>query len=539
MRVAATLRAAWCMSAIADSRARSASSKRATLRLQDRNITSTVALVVAVVVTMLLCAYTQTARADDNRPLVVGSKNFTESVLLAEIFRDEAQRHALTVAHRRALGGTAILWQALLQAQIDVYPEYSGTLTQELLHDLPPHTDLAGLRARLAQLGIGISAPLGFEDGYALAVPQSLAARLKLHTLDDLRAQTQLRYGLSNEFLDRADGWPGLRKAYALAPAQLQGLDHDLAYRAVRDGAIDVIDVYSTDAEILDQHLQVLDDNRGYFPRYDAVLLYRLDSAARVPALATTLTALANRISVADMRRLNAEVKLDHRDEAAVAAAYLGIAAPPAPSNVVALLARVGQRTLEHLALVGVSLGLALLIGLPLGIFAAGRPAIGHTAVAATSILQTIPALAMLVFLIPLLGIGAKPAIAALFFYSLLPIVRNTVAGLEAVDPALRDSARALGLPAQVRLLRIELPLARQAILAGISTAAVINVGTATLGALIGAGGYGQPILTGVRLGNPALILEGAIPSALMALAVQALFALLAYALQARESQRV
>jgi len=469
------------------------------------------------------------AEAPARSTIAVGSKNFTESVVLAELLRIEAQQQGLLLEHRRALGGTAILWQALLQRQIDVYPEYRGTLTQELLHEMPPHADAELLRQRLADMGIGISASLGFEDGYALAMRADTAERLQLRTLSDLRAHPELRYGLSNEFLDRADGWPGLRAAYTLAPAGLQGLDHALAYRALREAAVDVVDVYSTDAEIAAEHLRVLEDDRSYFPRYDAVLLYRLDSSARVPALAASIARLEQRISVDDMRRMNAEVQLQHRDEREVAAGYLAQATTtPVQANAAALLARIAQRTLEHLSLVGISLGLALLLGLPLGIYAAKRPAVGHAVLALTSILQTIPALAMLVFLIPLLGIGTRPAIAALFFYSLLPIVRNTVAGLDGVDASLRDSARALGLPARARLLRIELPLARHAILAGISTAAVINVGTATLGALIGAGGYGQPILTGVRLGNLGLILEGAVPAALLALAVQALFQLIA-----------
>jgi osmoprotectant transport system permease protein len=137
--------------------------------------------------------------------------------------------------------------------------------------------------------------------------------------------------------------------------------------------------------------------------------------------------------------------------------------------------------------------------------------------------LQTLPALALLVFMIPLLGIGPGPAIAALFLYSLLPIMRNTYTGLTGIPNSLLESADALGLPSAARLRRVELPLAATSIMAGIKTAAVINIGTATLGALIGAGGYGQPILTGIRLDDTALILEGAIPAALLALIAQAL----------------
>ena len=141
-------------------------------------------------------------------------------------------------------------------------------------------------------------------------------------------------------------------------------------------------------------------------------------------------------------------------------------------------------------------------------------------------IIQTVPSLAVLVFMIPLLGIGAPPAMVALFLYSLLPIVRNTYTGLHDIPIQIRESAQALGLPPRACLWLVELPMASRTILAGIKTSAVINIGTATLGALIGAGGYGQPILTGIRLDDVGLILEGAVPAALLALLVQGIFEL-------------
>ena len=143
---------------------------------------------------------------------------------------------------------------------------------------------------------------------------------------------------------------------------------------------------------------------------------------------------------------------------------------------------------------------------------------LGQVILASAGILQTIPSLALLVFMIPLLGIGGPPAVVALFLYSLLPIIRNTHAGLSDIPMAIRESAEAIGLPPAARLRRIDLPIASRSILAGIKTSAVINVGTATLGALIGAGGFGQPILTGIRLDDTALILQGAVPAAVLAL---------------------
>jgi osmoprotectant transport system permease protein len=459
----------------------------------------------------------------------IGSKDFTESIILGELLRLDAQRHGLALDHRRDIGGSAILWRALIDGEIDAYPDYTGTITQELLHGLPqPLTDGA-LRSSLKERGVGISAGLGFEDRYALGVTTATAMRLGLRTLSDLTAHPQLRFALSNEFMNRNDGWLGLRAAYGFAPTSLRGVDHSLAYRALAQGAADVIDVYTTDPEIQSYHIQILVDDRHFFPNYEAVWLYRLDSAQRLPLLKQSIDELTGTISQAAMQRMNAAVLMDRRPETGVAATFLAtlFGQPLEEQRLAAtqsVASRIWARTREHLALVGTSLALALLIGLPLGVLAAKLPSLGRLVLATTVILQTVPSLAMLVFMIPLFGIGPRPAIATLFLYSLLPIVRNALTGLTSLPASLRESAASLGLPWHVQLLRIELPLAARTLIAGISTAAVINIGTATLGALIGAGGYGEPILTGIRLNELSLILEGAVPAAAMALLVMAFF---------------
>lgn len=472
----------------------------------------------------LLCA-PMAALGEDKG--VVGSKNFTEAVILGEIAAGQARKAGIEVEHRRQLGGTRILWRALEAGDIDAYAEYTGTLKQELLQQ--PDADDAQVRAALARKGLAMTGSLGFEDSYAFGMRKARAAQLGIRTLGDLARHPGLKLGLSNEFLQRVDGWPGVRDAYRL-PQQPSGLDHDLAYRALQSGAIDVTDLYSTDAEIPYYDLVVLEDDRHYFPDYQAVFLYRQDLAQRAPGFIQALQSLQGRIDAAAMQRLNAQVKLEHQTETQVASAWLGVEAPQASGRA----ARIAQRTLEHLALVGISLGLALLVALPLGILAARRPRLGQVVLSLTGVLQTLPSLAVFVFMIPIFGIGAKPAIAALFLYSLLPIVRNTHAGLTGIPRDLRETASAIGLPAHTRLWRVELPLALGTILAGVKTAAVINVGTATLGALIGAGGYGQPILTGIRLDNIGMILEGAVPAAVLALLVQGMFELFERAMTPR-----
>jgi osmoprotectant transport system permease protein len=455
----------------------------------------------------------------------IGSKKFTESVVLADMatrLADSAGAHAI---HRQELGGTRILWDALRAGEIDIYPEYTGTLMREILAD--EHLrDGDDLRRALAARDLRMSRSLGFEDTYALGMQPETAKRLGIRSISDLAAHANLRFGLSHEFLNRSDGWPALRAAYGLH-GDVRGLDHDIAYQALADGAIDVVDLYTTDAEIAYYGLQVLDDDLHHFPEYRAVLLYRSDLETRAPAALKAMLSLEGRIDTATMIGLNRAVKMDRQTESAVAAEFLashfGLADTRQANG---LASRLLQRTIEHLRLTLLSLAAAILVAVPLGIVAARRPRTGQAILAAAGIAQTIPSLALLVFMIPLLGIGGPPAVAALFLYSLLPIVRNTASGLLGIPRSIANSAIALGLTPMRRLWRVELPLASPSILAGIKTAAVINVGTATLGALIGAGGYGQPILSGIRLDDFGLILEGAVPAALLALAVQALFEL-------------
>jgi osmoprotectant transport system permease protein len=463
--------------------------------------------------------------------VVIGSKNFTESVVLGEIARLSAREHGIAAEHRRSLGGTRILWRALQGGDIDAYPEYTGTITHELVRDVPPGASIGVLRARLKELGIGITDPLGFNNTYAIGMRADEARKLHIGSISDLAQHPDLKLAFSNEFMNRTDGWPGLKQAYYL-PMDARGMDHVLAYRALAAGAIDAIDLYSTDAEIGYYHLRVLKDDLHYFPRYDAVYLYRLDLDQRAPGFVAALNDLVGSIDAPQMRAMNKAVKIDGTSGTLAAANFLGI--EPGAGNGSAFWKRIGRYTLQHLALVGISLTLAIVLAVPLGVLAARRRRLGQIVLGLTGILQTVPSLALFVFMIPLFGIGAEPAIAALFLYSLLPIVRNTHAGLTGIQPSLLESAAALGLPLRVRLWRVEWPLALRAILAGVKIAAVINVGTATLGALSGAGGYGQPILTGIRLDSIPLIMEGAVPAALLALVMQGVFELIERALTPR-----
>ena len=454
----------------------------------------------------------------------IGSKKFTESVILGELANGMIRTQYPRVRHIRELGGTRVLWNALLRGEIDIYPEYTGTLIQEIL----ANEKIAGtpdLPEILAQYQIEMSDPLGFNNTYAIGMLPDLARERGIEKISDLRIHPDLRFGFTNEFMDRQDGWPGLQKEYQLPQQDVRGLDHDLAYRGIASGAIDVIDMYTTDAEIDYYQLKTLADDHHYFPEYMAVFLYRSELIMNFPTILDSLLLLEGQITEQLMQNLNKKVKLEGISESRAAAEFIKDQFNfEIDRQEETILIRLWRNTIDHLFLVGISLLAAILISIPLGILAFRYEKWGRIIMPLVGIIQTIPSLALLVFMIPLLGIGMKPAIMALFLYSLLPIVRNTHNGLSEIALPIRESAEALGLPELARLRLIGLPLASRSILAGIKTSAVINVGTATLGALIGAGGYGQPILTGIRLDSISLILEGAIPAALLALLVQWIF---------------
>src|SRR5437667_4934385 len=468
--------------------------------------------------------------------LNVGSKRFTESYVLGEILKQTAQAAGETTAvHQQGLGNTAIVLNALTTGAIDVYPEYTGTIAKEILKldAVPP---LAELNAKLAPMGLAVGVPLGFNNTYALAARSDDARAKGLSRLSDLKTHSELRLGLSQEFIGRADGWPGLKRAYDLPYDTPRGLDHGLAYEAIAQHQVDAIDIYSTDAKIDKYGLAVLADDRNYFPRYDAVLLYRADIPQRLPKIWAALKQLEGRIDDATMRKMNAAAELEGKDFGTIAAGFLA-QRPGASAAVASASAKAApagdfwsklfgpdfaRLTLEHLGLVFVSLAASIVIGIPLGILAAKRHATEGLILGATGVAQTIPSLALLAVLIPLTGrIGAVPAFIALAIYALLPIVRNTHTALTQITMGMRQAAQSLGMRAGTILAKIELPLAAPTILAGIKTSAVINVGTATIAAFIGAGGYGERIVTGLALNDHAMLLAGAIPAAVLALLIE------------------
>ncbi len=481
------------------------------------------------------------APGDLDRPVVVGSKPFGESYLLAELFAQILEARGLPVTRRFGLGGTEIAFPALRQGAIDVFPEYTGTGLLVILK-APVESDPAVVfdtvsREFARQFDVRWLAPLGFENTYAMSVRTEMAQRLGLRTLSDFAAVSgDMRAGFTADFIGLPDGLPGLRRAYGLAPKTVSALAPAVKYRALVDGEVDIIDAYSTDGLLARYPLTVLEDDRRFFPPYDAAAMVRGAVARARPGAVAALAELSGRLDVKRMRSLNARVEVNGEAIATVAhdaLVDLGLVRGGAPvgrpvttAGEVSLArylwerrAAIAAMSARHLWLAGVSLAAAILAGIAGGV-ALSRTRFAEPVTRGVGLLQTVPGIALLAFMLPVLGIGTAPAIAALFLYSLYPITRNTVTGVREADRGAIAAAEALGMTPWQVLTWVRVPLAMPVIMAGVRTAAVINVGTATLAAFVGGGGLGDPIVAGLALADTRMVLSGAIPAAMLAVLV-------------------
>jgi osmoprotectant transport system permease protein len=457
-----------------------------------------------------------------SQTITIGAKNFNEGYLLSEILAQLFETNGFQVERKYNLGGTLICFEALKNREIDIYPEYTGTISEQILQS-DVNLDLYELRSQIGdQYNLEISNPYGFNNTYALAVTGKTAKKYGLKTISDLRRFPDLRFAFSYEFIERKDGWQNLASAYQL-PQIPVGIEHGLSYQAIAEEKIDLIDIYSTDGEVTLYDLKILKDNLGFFPVYMAVALYKSDLPQEVKNL---IAKLENTIDEEKMQRLNAEVVFDKKPYKQVASSFLKSINLIDEQDIQQrnMYLEILDKTLVHLQLTVIALVAAVLLAIPLGILIYHYSAAAKPILYFTGLLQTIPSIALLALMIPLFGIGVLPAIIALFLYALLPILRNTATALFSIDPLLKKVATGIGLTRWQRLRLIEVPLSTPTIFAGIKTAAVISIGTATLAAFIGAGGLGEFIVTGLALNNTAMILKGAIPAAILAILVEFLF---------------
>ena len=495
-------------------------------------------------------AQSQTPRPGGER-IVVASKPFGESYLLCEMFSQLLESHGFSVDRRPGLGATEIAFGALRTNAIDVYPEYTGTGLIAILHDSLPDSVAADPRQVFAHVARRFAAlyhvhwlpPLGFQNTYAIAVTRQTAARYHLRALSDLSRESQhLTAGFTADFIGRSDGLVGLQRVYGIHPRAVRPLAPAVKYQALASGAVDVIDGYSTDGLLSKYDLVTLVDDRHFFPPYEAAALVSGQLDQRSPAAIATLSLLSGRLDEQTMRKLNRRVEVDGEDVSRVAGdelTALGLIGTTQTALTRSLQTRSGfarymwdrRATLmaltgRHLVLVGLALLAAVIVALPLGLALERTRPLAEPAIGTLGVLQTIPSIALLAFMIPLLGVGVVPALVALWLYALYPIARGTYTGVRDADPEAVSAAEALGTTPVQRLMWVRLPLAAPVIMAGIRTAAVITVGAATLAAFIGAGGLGEPIVAGLALADTRMILSGALPAAALALAVDGLLGL-------------
>jgi osmoprotectant transport system permease protein len=452
-------------------------------------------------------------------PIVIGSKNFTENYILAEAAAQLLEHNGIEVERRLGLNGTRISYQALVNEAIDLYPEYSGTISEVILGD-STLADWQDIEAALAKRGLMLLAPLGFDNTYAIAVTGELARKHDLQTISDLTGLPGLRVAFPHEFLNRQDGWPGLKSRYGL-PQRVSGIEHGLIYEAMENGQIDATAVYSTDGEISRAELVILQDNLGYFPEYRAAFFARQDLPEEILSI---LSVLNGRIDNERMQELN-RAALASASIAEVASSFLVAEALITDATAgPSFLPQLWRNTRTHLKLTFIALVLAICVGVGIAILVHRHRAATNTFLYVAGLLQTVPSIALLALLIPFVGVGQKPAIIALFLYSLLPIARNTVTAMHTIPAAYRQVAAAMGMTRLQELRHVLMPLAMPHVLSGIRTAAIISIGTATLAAFIGAGGLGDPIVTGLALNDSSLILRGAIPAACLAIFAEMMF---------------
>jgi osmoprotectant transport system permease protein len=457
--------------------------------------------------------------------VTIGSKNFTESYILAELLVDTLQKEGIPVSAKFGMGGTGFVLESLKNGAIDVYPEYTGTIIQAILHRKEKSLSLEKINELLKPQDLMIGRSLGFNNTYALIVRKETAEKYGLKNISDLRkVASQLRGGFTHEFLERGDGFYALRDFYRIPRLQdLKAMDHSLLYEALAGRSVDVTDAYTTDGKLRKFGFVILKDDRSFFPRYDAVWMSRASFVKEHPQVWSLLSAWEGKIDNELMIRLNADVE-EKRATWRDVLVKNGVVEKGEASPMTGLAYRIRTYALEHFYLVFVSVFLSILIGFPLGYGATENAVLKQVVMFMSSAFQTIPSLALLCFMIPFFGVGFVPAVVALVLYALLPIVVNTFTGLSLVDKTLLDMSRQLGMNRRQMLWHVQIPISLPYILAGVKTSSITAIGTATLAALIGAGGFGTPILAGLALNDYTTIMEGAIPVCVMAFVVQILF---------------
>ena len=323
----------------------------------------------------------QRLQRQDDETITIAHKDSTESRILGEIIFSIARHTGNKVGYRVRVKDSHELWKNLLNKTIDIYPEYSGTLAYEILGTY--NADFEVLQAALQPYDLEITNALGFNNTYALGMRAAHAQKLGITKISDLQNHPDLQFGMTNEFILRLDGWTGLRTLYHL-PQDILGMRHDVAYRHLNEKTLDVIDVYSTDPEIIQDDILMLEDDKNYFPAYEALYLYRSDLKLRAANFVAALNNIAGRIDQETIQNMNYEVQLGGKEVASVVSALLNIDMPDVSQD----MPHLWQHTYEHLTFAGIFFILALLAGFLMGAIVIRQPHFGHWILRAIDICQ-------------------------------------------------------------------------------------------------------------------------------------------------------
>ena len=478
------------------------------------------------------------AKADSNKKqIIISSKAFTENIVLSEMLALLLEeKYNFKVVRKFNMGGTKLIFDSLINGYVDVYPEYTGTGYAMILKQSgekdPKKTYKIIKKEFLKRFDLIWSLPLGFENNYALLVKEKDIRFKKINLISQLQNQAHsLRLAMDYEFAERKDGFESFSKNYKFSWSKnnLFAMNQGLMHSALNNKKVDMIMAYSTDARIKAFNLKTLKDDKKFFPAYEAAYLTRVDVLKHFPKLKKAFYDLEGHISEKEMIFLNYQVDQLKYEVPMVVKNFLiqkklltGKVQDLKKQNLMAYYFSKKDYLLkifiEHLILTFVSLFFALLVAIPIGIWATRNRQVEKIVFTLVNALQTIPSLALLGFLIPFLGIGFVPAVATLFVYSLLPLIRNTFEGIKNVDRNFVEASAGMGLSLWQILRFIQIPLALPMIMAGVRTSTVIVVGTATLAAFIGAGGLGDPIFRGIATLDSRLIFLGAVPACLLAI---------------------
>lgn len=487
--------------------------------------------------TLLFSSQTQAA------PLVLATKSFTEQHILSAMTVQYLQKKGFQVQPQTNIAAV-ISRNAMVNKQIDITWEYTGTsliIFNRIDKRMSPQETYDTVKRLDAKLGLVWLKPADMNNTYAFAMQRKRAESENITTISQMVAKIeQVRQndpdhnwmlGLDLEFAGRSDGMKPLQQAYQmqLDRPQIRQMDPGLVYNAVRDGLVDAGLVYTTDGRVKGFDLKVLEDDKGFFPSYAVTPVVRKEVLEANPGLDDALNTLSGLLNNDVISTLNAQVDIEHRTPQQVAHQFLqdkGLLSGAPMDTIHYMLDNAGylaSLTFQHLWLVALAVGLAIIIGVPLGVLIVRHKWLATPVLGAATLLLTIPSIALFGLMIPLFslighGIGVLPAVTAVFLYSLLPIVRNTHTALDSLPPGLREAGRGIGMTFWQRLRWVEIPMALPVIFGGIRTAVVMNIGVMAIAAVIGAGGLGLLLLNGISGSDIRMLIAGALMICLLAI---------------------